>query len=484
MYDLNRPYSIDDWNRLIQAVNAKLANPPADTACEPLPPLPEVSDPHIWSTVDIEEVRGRLKATCPKINFSTELGLWRPEIIDEIVSAMSKAWCDCEPETPREPVTDTLLVGVFGWSLIQAAASQSQCCGTIIESAPCYICVGQHCHETWFRGEFFNNPYNDNQVVLEDIRQTYPIAYQALSNYILSMTEMMDNYRQLAGFQATVDSAASSVDRCISLYKQATNDSDRAYWAQRICQYGTSASNYQELVDATLIKVGEKSAAAAAYKDQANQAAIDNMANVLRLEGRFPGDENTMAAYLDVFRPTAWDGCFDPSRDKYLCKHDHWLLHYRTADDALPRYNIYYLKNGSTTRLLPNNIYAAPNGIPLIGSGTANGYLREYVLTYYERRDRWRKEVGSCEFPDWSSVPWEEIHWSQSWKSGGLSGRVWSPLPPQDPDSKGTESFYLEVHYPVGKQRLNPEAQQQFDASIASWHNTHPRYDNRHEAYC
>jgi len=95
-YDLSRPYSISDWNGLLQAVNDKLQNPPeGDEACEPIDPIDEVSDPHIWSVGDVQAVRNKLIATCPDISFSEELDMWKPAIIDEIATALGEVWCDC-----------------------------------------------------------------------------------------------------------------------------------------------------------------------------------------------------------------------------------------------------------------------------------------------------------------------------------------------------------------------------------------------------
>lgn len=97
-YDLSRPYSIDDWNNLVNAVNAKLENPPENTNCSPVDPIEEVEDPHRWSVEDIEIVRNKLIQTCSDINFSEPVEMWKPWIIDEIAAALEETWCDCEEE--------------------------------------------------------------------------------------------------------------------------------------------------------------------------------------------------------------------------------------------------------------------------------------------------------------------------------------------------------------------------------------------------
>jgi hypothetical protein len=106
-YELNSPYSIADWNGLVRAVNEILQNPPEETDCEPIDPIPEVTDPHLWSVGDVTEMRDKLIETCPDISFSEELVIWRPEIIDEIETQMASAWCDCEAAC-REDCTNAL----------------------------------------------------------------------------------------------------------------------------------------------------------------------------------------------------------------------------------------------------------------------------------------------------------------------------------------------------------------------------------------
>jgi len=101
-YDLNRPYSLENWNDLVRAVNEVLQNPPEDTDCKPVAPVPEATDPHLWSTDDVSAVRDALTQTCPSITFSAPLTRWTAEILDEIVTAMDQAWCDCKPEEPDQ----------------------------------------------------------------------------------------------------------------------------------------------------------------------------------------------------------------------------------------------------------------------------------------------------------------------------------------------------------------------------------------------
>lgn len=109
-YDLSKPYSIEDWNRLLRDVNIKLQNPPeGDESCKPIDPIDEVTDPHIWSVDDVSPVQDKLIETCPDISFSEPLEIWKPEIIDEIGSALEKVWCDCCTEEFKHSEEGTII---------------------------------------------------------------------------------------------------------------------------------------------------------------------------------------------------------------------------------------------------------------------------------------------------------------------------------------------------------------------------------------
>jgi len=92
-YTPGKPFSLANWNSLIDAVNALLQDPP--DGCDPIDPIDNVTDPHRWAVDDIEVVRNKLIETCPDISFSEETVMWKQGIIDEIESVFGDVWCDC-----------------------------------------------------------------------------------------------------------------------------------------------------------------------------------------------------------------------------------------------------------------------------------------------------------------------------------------------------------------------------------------------------
>jgi hypothetical protein len=89
---MGRPWTRDDWNDIIQRVNAI-----SDSGCSSGTPLPEVAENHIWTIDDIELVRGRLTQMCSNSpSFTTDLEKWKQEIIDEIEEAIENCQC-CDP---------------------------------------------------------------------------------------------------------------------------------------------------------------------------------------------------------------------------------------------------------------------------------------------------------------------------------------------------------------------------------------------------
>jgi len=98
----------NSWNDLVRRVNAVLENPPPDTTCEPIAPLPEVDECHQWSTQDITDMQDALKEACDTNEFTpvVECDKWTVSIIDEIEDAILVGFCDCDPLNPCAPPCD------------------------------------------------------------------------------------------------------------------------------------------------------------------------------------------------------------------------------------------------------------------------------------------------------------------------------------------------------------------------------------------
>ena len=103
MATTNSPYTrttwVEDfaWNQIIQEVNVLAENP--DEGCDPLAPLDEVPEDHIWNKTDVNEVHDKLKEICPDNQFTEliENQPWTSLIVDEIKDALVRGWCECEP---------------------------------------------------------------------------------------------------------------------------------------------------------------------------------------------------------------------------------------------------------------------------------------------------------------------------------------------------------------------------------------------------
>lgn len=186
-YDVDKPFSRENWNKLIQDINDFVAAPPS--GCPSVEPLEEVDPEHIWTVKDVEDVRDKLKEACPDHTFDEELEIWKTSIIDEIEEKIGQ-WCGCEPiefeianEAPRfcgtccdlhnplpyVPVKDILdgmevgPPGIFGryWRLyeLQASGSWSQqsggpvnCAGQIVYTGGTEVVLTQGCVSMSFCG--------------------------------------------------------------------------------------------------------------------------------------------------------------------------------------------------------------------------------------------------------------------------------------------------------------------------------------------
>jgi hypothetical protein len=105
-----------DWNDIISRVNSLAANPPADTDCEPVPPLSPVGPNHVWTKTDISQVRDKLREICSDTTWSAELRLWTQELVDELNAAIDAGWCNCEPEEECRPDCSNALGSVTTYS--------------------------------------------------------------------------------------------------------------------------------------------------------------------------------------------------------------------------------------------------------------------------------------------------------------------------------------------------------------------------------
>ena len=110
------PYTLAQWNKLIQYANSVLQNPPANTTCAPSSTiLSAAGENHIWTAEDITTVCLALeRAGCGGQSFSAwrKGDRWQPAMIDEIVAALSNFWKCCQP-TPTPPAPTGCCVYVW-----------------------------------------------------------------------------------------------------------------------------------------------------------------------------------------------------------------------------------------------------------------------------------------------------------------------------------------------------------------------------------
>jgi hypothetical protein len=98
-YEIDKPFSRENWNKLIRDLNDMFENPPS--GCEAVEAIEEVEEGHIWTRQDVEEVRGKMEEMCPQANWDWD-GFdrlekpWNKKIIDEIEEQM--LWCECDTE--------------------------------------------------------------------------------------------------------------------------------------------------------------------------------------------------------------------------------------------------------------------------------------------------------------------------------------------------------------------------------------------------
>ena len=106
-YYNNGPFTLEQWNAVLDAVNALLVD-----SCADITPLEEVEDPTIWSVIDVQAVYDKLLEICPDNEFTEIPDLWSQGILDEIEVAVALGCCGCE-ET--DLVYEALDGGPWNW---------------------------------------------------------------------------------------------------------------------------------------------------------------------------------------------------------------------------------------------------------------------------------------------------------------------------------------------------------------------------------
>ena len=464
-YDIDKPFSIENWNTLIEDVNDILQSPPGGGSgdCQPVEPLDTVEDPRLWSVTDVQQVRGKLQETCAGLTFTEELEIWRPEIIDEIESQMENVWCDCETEP------EIISCGSHDQTLLKAGYSTEKCCGNVVEGAPCAC---GNCHRTTYQGEWYPSVYQSNADTLDAMWDPYTEAAQANGTFIGSINQILGYAANINKWQGYVDHYAGLVDANIAYYEAhcknappEPNAADCAERAQQIGYDGDSARYYQDKLDAELVKWNEKYAIAMAKKEEANAAAATYWALALSLEGRYPDDINFISeCFDDALQGLDWYKWFNPYRDSNLT-------------EVRPDVRVWTAnptKYGEGYGVGVMSIYLTADGTPYSTPTLGGRYVHRYTLTYYESKFETR---------GWPDCSWNTVHDFEPIYYQDNDWSIWAPLPEPDPADYGTTTVKIEITRPPAAGQDNTEKQDEWFATYETWYDEHPQYDDRHENY-
>ena len=106
-------WTLQNWNDVINAVNAALPTSTDDPDCPPIDPLPQDDGSKPWLPSDVQSVLDKLTELCPDNDFS-DINLskpWNPSWIDEIYAAISSGCCG--PCCPSCCASDEVTITIF-----------------------------------------------------------------------------------------------------------------------------------------------------------------------------------------------------------------------------------------------------------------------------------------------------------------------------------------------------------------------------------
>ncbi len=477
-YTADQPLSIENWNSLIRDLNDILANPPEESDCDPIAPLPEVADPHLWLVEDVEAVRNKLIETCPDITFEAALELWTYEILDEIEAAMSQAWCNCE----AEDLEATFGPIQFNWTELEASYDPVKCSGYIDTQGSAVSCPGMPALEDRYDSPFYPCPNNAGQ--LATMASNYTVAQVNTSAYRQTVNRLLVLADHISTVQTQIDSDAAVVDSLIASYASCSGNTCETI-AASICVYGHRARAHQDTLDAYMDEFLDTYPDMADQKLAADTAAAANWGAALALAPRFPTGVN-MITHGASFYTYPWAEWLRPEYDESISP---------LIPSASITRLIYRISPSPLILTFQRPVYISPGGFPYMNSGFAKNFVLDLVRPYLWRPTRWvcDRLSGPCSdgTPPCTWGPWRDDQayrpWYQICNDDGSLGYVWCPIAPWEDVQATLQPYGVQgsVKYPSGRKNHDyTDEQTEFWNRYLNWYSVHPQYDDRHSGYC
>ena len=508
-YKLEKPFSIANWNLLIDDINAKLQHPP-DSNCSAVASLEKVTPPHRWAAKDVIDTREALKKTCPDIDFSEELILWKSKIIDELETALGKAWCKC---TGGEKVVD---LGTFCSQLVEGSYKPQG----VLTYAPCGICPGLCAQNDVESPQNFCDYIAFNKNVCQEIvdNRFVEIAIEETQKFITAVNTCMLESQYMQESQDKLDVIKSQLTTLSNQWTAAGCDlphpPNPSTCAEICVNFNTKYADgqaLQALVDehhgkflASFLKINPA-------MEAANTAAGEVFSRAMSLEVRWPGvDQNWWTSFgpgivnlklkwWEWFNPetdsqvscltsfAAYGNPPDPTTtcDKNPCGDCCIHVDGRSGCGVRPKVDAEIYNVTEDSKITFNTILVSPDGTPFITSMYHLEYLfqYEYGLPWFYQRWRYKCEQiiatwycdqfgGLCEWEPWS--PLGKSYWACGCKCNG----IYYPLEPHKTGDYPCHTPRLRYTLPPGKSigdKYPEEKERFFTGYGALWYDDNPK---------
>ncbi len=484
-YDVNKPYKISDWNNLVEAVNEILGNPPEDTSCEAIGPLPTVVDPHRWSTTDITEMRDILSSTCTEISFSVELKKWSVDIIAEIETELEKTWCDCD-ESEEFSISYNIPNSSF-------EAAGGSCGGAVFCDWVMSLFAGLCCYD---RSTFISPCYeyynwDDNQPLYLDAFYSYEEAYDKTEDFVEKWNELLEASHEIDQAQAVVDTNVAAVDAAIAAYENCllNNPGDPGACAaikSTICPPGIEATAQQEIVNENVSNFQATEQIFKPLKDEADSLALEhfNELSGIPLDYDVPGNINLCVPLAEILTDLSWAkyiNPFDSSEGysvQYASKSDRNL-----PGGVRPRVTLEHETHQKTPPMW-EGFFTPPDPWPLLIdiSPSGNIYIGYPWAVGTEVVDIWDSVIRQISI----YYPYKPFNCDMREPVTLYYGRGFgfNSLEPWLTDgSLGDADIVGELVKTKVTEDYTDEQTRYFEL-YKDWFATNPQYDDRHSAYC
>ena len=395
-------WRIENWNdEVIQPVNDLATNPP--DGCDPVEPLEEAEEDHLFKKSDIKDVHDKLLEICPDNQF-TQLEtpqLITEDLFTEIEDAIANGWCaECsEQEGPGEGETTCRALGIFTSGVWSHTSYESQCCGEVYTSGfpPPWADIKETTYNTdWHDTHQYDDSNAEAWAILQD---SYTRALNAGVNWAHHDQQRLFYEKRIKETEEEIQEIEEDLE--ILRAQLAACPKDCQPIINEIAAKEAELQILQDLLVEYQAELDEHTAEAATYLQECDAAAVENWTAAGAIKDWNPGIINLVDQMQGISAPWgtgAWGYSYNWSTFKV-----------RSSYNGGREYTVMFGK-------------FTPSGKPFAKNAALLSNVGHECRIQYTIRLKcglWSANLGICTFGTWYSVEdYDELNPAYLWRAG------------------------------------------------------------------